>query len=97
MFKIPLSFKDMTVFSEHGWRFGQPKAFYITMDDKNAIYETYNIAIDFSDDESSDDDSSEDDSSFVTDSSSIETDSSSDDSNNFDKTLSFWRARENTK
>ena len=46
MFKIPLSFKDMTVFPEHGLRFGQPKAFYITIDDKNAMNETYKITID---------------------------------------------------
>ena len=61
MFKIPLSFQDMSVFSEHGWRFGQPKAFYISIDDKNAIYETFNIATDSSEDDSSDDDSGADD------------------------------------
>ena len=61
MFKIPLSFQDITVFPEHGLRFGQPKAFYISIDDKNAIYETFNIATDSSDDDSSDDDSGADD------------------------------------
>ena len=39
---------DMTAFPEHGLRFGQPKAFYITIDDKNAINETYKIATDSS-------------------------------------------------
>ena len=60
MFKIPLSFQDITVFPEHGLRFGQPKAFYISIDDKNAIYETYNIATDSSVDDSSVHDSSDD-------------------------------------
>ena len=51
MFKIPFQFMNMTDFPDHGWRFGVPKAFYITIDDTNAIYETYSIAIDSSDDE----------------------------------------------
>ena len=50
MFKIPFQFMNMTVFTDHGWRFGLPKAFYITIDDTNAIYETYSIATDSSDD-----------------------------------------------
>ena len=29
---------NKTAFPDHGWRFGQPKAFYITIDDKNALY-----------------------------------------------------------
>ena len=33
MFKIPIQFVNMTAFSDHGWRFGKPKAFYITIDD----------------------------------------------------------------
>jgi len=33
MFKIPLQFVNMTTFSDHSWRFGKPKAFYITIDD----------------------------------------------------------------
>ena len=33
MFKIPFQFVNMTAFSDHGWRFGKPKAFYITIDD----------------------------------------------------------------
>ena len=40
---------NMTVFTDHGWRFGVPKAFYITIDDTNAIYETYYIETDSSD------------------------------------------------
>ena len=61
MFKIPLQYLNLTVFSDHGWRFGMLKAFYITIDDSNAIYEAYNIATFSSDDDSSDDDSSGDD------------------------------------
>ena len=52
MFKIPLQFVNYTVFPDHGWRFGMFKAFYITIDDTNAIYETYSIATHTSDDES---------------------------------------------
>ena len=52
MFKIPLQFMNMTAFPDHSWRFGQPKAFYITIDDTNAIDETYSIATDSSEDES---------------------------------------------
>ena len=33
MFKIPFQFVNMTAFSDHGWRFGKPKAFYIIIDD----------------------------------------------------------------
>ena len=33
MFKIPFQFVNITDFSDHGWRFGRPKAFYITIDD----------------------------------------------------------------
>ena len=29
-----------TYFSDHGWRFGNPEAFYITIDETNAIYKT---------------------------------------------------------
>ena len=32
MFKIPLLNVNMKAFSDHGWRFGNPKAFYITID-----------------------------------------------------------------
>ena len=49
MFKIPFQFMNMTAFPDHGIRFGQPKAFYITIDDTNAIYETYYIETDSSD------------------------------------------------
>ena len=52
MFKIPLQFVNLTVFPDHGWRFGLFKAFYITIDDTKAIYETYSIATGSSDDES---------------------------------------------
>ena len=38
MLKIPLKWVNMTAFPDHGWRFGIPKAFYITTDDTNAIY-----------------------------------------------------------
>ena len=40
MLKIPLKSVNMTTFPDHGWRFGIPKAFYITTDDTNAIYKT---------------------------------------------------------
>ena len=33
MFKIPFQFVNMTAFSDHGLRFGKPKAFYIIIDD----------------------------------------------------------------
>ena len=29
---------NITDFPDHGWRFGIPKAFYLTIDDTNAIY-----------------------------------------------------------
>ena len=39
MFKIPLKPVKMTAFPDHGWRFGRAiTAFYITIDDTNAIY-----------------------------------------------------------
>ena len=38
MLKIPFQFVNMTAFSDHGWRFGKPKAFYITIDDQNSWY-----------------------------------------------------------
>jgi len=34
MFKIPLLNVNMKAFPDHGWRFGNPKAFYITIDFK---------------------------------------------------------------
>ena len=34
MFKIPLLNVNMKAFPDHGWRFGNPKAFYITIDYK---------------------------------------------------------------
>ena len=43
---------NMTQFSEHGWRIGNPKGFYISIDDTNAIYEKYSIATDCVDEES---------------------------------------------
>ena len=50
MFKIPLEMVNMKAFPDHGWRFGIPKAFYITIDDtdfidnlgKNSLIYTYN-------------------------------------------------------
>ena len=37
--KIPLKCVNMRAFADHGWRFGNPlEAFYITIDDTNAIY-----------------------------------------------------------
>ena len=33
MFKIPIQFVNNTAFSDHSWRFGKLKAFYITIDD----------------------------------------------------------------
>ena len=42
----------MTDFPDHGWRFGKAiSAFYITIDDTNAIYETYFIETDSGSDE----------------------------------------------
>ena len=42
MFKIPVKTVNLTDFPDHGWRFGRAiSAFYITIDDTNAIYETY--------------------------------------------------------
>ena len=32
MFKIPLRMVNINAFPDHGWRFGNPKAFYITID-----------------------------------------------------------------
>ena len=54
MFEIPFQSVNMTTFPDPGLdrRFGKPKAFYITIDDTNAFYETYSIATDSSDDES---------------------------------------------
>jgi len=41
MFKIPAQVVNMKAFPDHGWRFGRAiAAFYITIDDTNAIYET---------------------------------------------------------
>ena len=37
MFKIPFQFVNMTAFPDHGWRFGKPKAFYITIDALNDL------------------------------------------------------------
>ena len=42
MFKIPVKPVNMKAFPDHGWRFGRTiLAFYITIDDTDAIYETY--------------------------------------------------------
>ena len=38
MFKIPLKNLNRTVFPDHGLRFGKLKAFYITINDKDALY-----------------------------------------------------------
>ena len=38
MFKIPLLNVNMKTFPDHGWRFGNPKAFYITIDDTDVIF-----------------------------------------------------------
>ena len=81
MFKIPVKPVNMKAFPDHGWRFGKTiLAFYITIDDTNAIYETYVIDTDSSSDET-------DSSSDETDSSSDETDSSFDDSTEYDETV----------
>ena len=53
MFKIPIQFMNMTAFPDHCWRFGKPKAFYISIDDKNAIEDKYFISTDSSDDDCS--------------------------------------------
>ena len=53
MFKIPLLTMSTKAFPDHGWRFGIPKAFYITIDDtdfidklgKNSLIYSYNKAI----------------------------------------------------
>ena len=37
MFKIPLLNMNTKAFPEHNWRFGNPKAFYITIDDTDFI------------------------------------------------------------
>ena len=55
MLKIPLQFVKSTYFPDHGWRFGKLQAFYININDTNAIYETYSITTDISDDESNHD------------------------------------------
>ena len=53
MFKIPVQAVNMKAFPDHGWRFGSTiLAFYITIDDTNAIYETYFIETDSSSDDS---------------------------------------------
>ena len=44
---------NMTAFPDHCWRFGKPKAFYISIEDKNAIEDKYFIATDSSDDDCS--------------------------------------------
>jgi len=52
MFKIPVKTVNMTAFPDHGWRFGRKiSAFYVTIDDTNAIYETYFIENDSSSNE----------------------------------------------
>ena len=43
MLKIPLKWMNMRAFADHGWRFGEPKAFYINIDDTNATYKTQSI------------------------------------------------------
>ena len=35
MFKIPLKMVNMKAFPDHGWRFGNPKAFYISIDESS--------------------------------------------------------------
>ena len=53
MFKIPVKPVNMKAFPDHGWRFGKTiLAFYITIDDINAIYETYVIETDSCSDDS---------------------------------------------
>ena len=36
---------NMTTFSDHGWRFGKPKAFYISIDDINSCYTKIGIPL----------------------------------------------------
>ena len=47
MFKIPLKMVNMKAFPDHGWRFANPRAFYITIDDKlgknSLIYNLYTV------------------------------------------------------
>ena len=38
MFKIPLLNLNSTAFPDHGYRFGNPKALYVTIDANNALY-----------------------------------------------------------
>ena len=92
MFKIPVKTVNMTAFPDHGWRFGRAiSAFYITIDDTNAIDETYIIGTDSSSDEN-------DSSSIETDSSSVENDSSSNenDSTEFDEAVEDNTAQDGT-
>ena len=87
MFKIPVKTVNMTAFPDHGWRFGRAiSAFYITIDDTKAIYETGS---------SSDENDS---SSIETDSSSVENDSSSNenDSTEFDEAVEDNTAQDGT-
>ena len=48
MFKIPLKMVNMKAFPDHGWRFANLSAFYITIDDKlgknSLIYNLYDIS-----------------------------------------------------
>ena len=91
MFKIPVKMLNMKAFpDDHGWRFGSAiSAFYITIDDTNAIYETYFIETDFSSNENDSSSDENDSSSDKNDSSSDENDSSSDenDSSTDDETV----------
>ena len=53
---------NMKAFPDHGWRFGRAiSAFYITIDDTNAIYETYFIENDSSSDDSTEYDETDED------------------------------------
>ena len=45
MWKIPFQFLNMNVFPEHGWRFGKPRAYYITIDDTNSRYTKIGIPL----------------------------------------------------
>ena len=79
MFKIPVKPVNMKAFPDHGLRFGRAiSAFYITIDDTNAIYETYVIENDSSSDENDSSSDENDSSSDENNSSSDENDSSSD-------------------
>ena len=40
MFNIPLLSVNLKAFPDHGWRFGNARAFYISIDDSNAVDET---------------------------------------------------------